>query len=162
MTNRLSRTLASSAAAVLFGAALALSATVDAQPASHYCEIAMDLAVSGRTVAQPSAIVEFGKPADITIGDDLHGWRFVVTADEPTVVRRASGIPVGIEIYELSEGKSFLRASPRLSVAPGQRADLDMPFGDDGRRAHLGLVANPRADSDVEVMRQRAGYDSQQ
>ncbi|HJU39746.1 MAG TPA: hypothetical protein VJ724_09250, partial [Tahibacter sp.] len=88
-------------------------------------------------------------------------WRFVVAADAPTIVRRATVIPIDIEIYELSEGKSFLRTSPHLSVAPGQRAELDMPFGDDVRRAHLTFVANPRADADADAMRQEAESDSQ-
>ncbi len=61
-------------------------------------------------------------------------------------------IPISMDVFELINGEAVLRASPHFAVAPGQRADLDTEFGeDDGRKAHIGLVANLRADADPEL-----------
>ena len=123
-------------------------------PAAHYCEIAMDFSVDGKRIAAPSAIVEFGKEAEVTIGDEnSHAWRFRILADEPTIVRRAGVIPVSVDLYEVAEGKEYLRASPHVNLSPGQRADLETIFADgDGRKAHIAVVANLRSDAEVQQM----------
>ena len=139
---------------MLLAAAIASVAAAQGDaPAARYCEIAMDFSLDGRAVAAPSALVEFGQTADVTIGDDLHGWRFSIVAGEPRIVRRANVIPVEIDLYELVNGEAVLRASPHFGVAPGQRADLETIFPDDGRKAHIGLVANLRSDAEVEALR---------
>ena len=122
-------------------------------PPAHYCEIAMDFSVSGKPVAAPSAIVEFGKEAEITIGNpDEHAWQFRIVADEPTVIRRAGVIPISVDLYEIAKGESVLRASPHFNAVPGQRADIQTIFGDDdGRKAQITLVANLRSDADVDA-----------
>lgn len=87
--------------------------------------------------------------------DGVNGWRFAIVADEPTVIHRVNVIPISIDVYELVNGESVLRATPHFAVAPGQRADLDTTFGeDDGRKAHIALVANLRSDGDVEALEQ--------
>jgi hypothetical protein len=66
-------------------------------------------------------------------------------------------IPVDVELYEIAEGREFMRASPHLKLVPGQRAEVDTIFGNgDGRKAHVAIVANPRTEADVEAIRQRA------
>jgi hypothetical protein len=151
-------------APMLFAAALSIFASAArAQPAdAPYCEIAMEFSVDGRQVAAPSALVKFGEAADVTIGDPAsHAWRFHVLADEPTTVRRANAIPVGVEIYEIAKGSEFRRVSPQLKLVPGQRADIDTIFGGgDGRKAHLAIVANPRTEADVEALRRTSGDES--
>jgi hypothetical protein len=141
--------------------ALATLARADAPAAARYCEVAMELSIDGRRIAAPSAIVEFGKEAEITIGDEAaHAWRFRILADEPTVVRRASVIPVSVGLYEVAEGREYLRASPDVKLAPGQRADVETIFPDgDGRSAHIAMVANPRSDAEIEALRADAGED---
>jgi hypothetical protein len=131
-----------------------------AAPDARYCEIAIDLSINGHAIAAPSAIIEYGKDAEITLSrdDGQSGWRFHVLADAPTTVRRMNVvIPVSVELYELAGGQEVLRAAPQLKVAPGQRADLETIFGDgDGRKAHIALVANPRSDADIEALRNDA------
>ena len=125
----------------------------------RYCEVAMEFSLNGKTVAAPSAIVEFGKEAEVTIGNpDEHAWQFRIFVDEPTIVHRANVIPVSVELYEIGEGKSYLRSSPHFNAVPGRRADIDTIFADgDGRRAHIALVANPRSGAEVEALRNAAG-----
>ena len=119
----------------------------------HYCEITLDLRIDGRKIASPNAIVEFGKPAEFTEEDIAghHGWQLKLVLDEPTIVRRVTGIPADIELYELVDGAPILRLSPHVVIAPGQSAQLQLPFGGgDTRGAELDLVALPRADADVQ------------
>ena len=139
-------------------AGFATIATAD-EPSARYCEVAMEFSLNGKTVAAPTAIVEFGKEAEVTIGNpDEHAWQFRIFVDEPTIVRRANVIPVSVELYEIGEGKPYLRASPHIKAVPGQRADIDTIFADgDGRRAHIALVANPRSGAEVEALRNAAG-----
>lgn len=144
----------------VLAAAIAAAATAQTgAPSLRYCEVAMDFSVNGRPVAAPSAIVEFGQQADVTIGDEMHGWRFSIVADEPKIVHRASVIPIEIDLYELANGESVLRASPHFAVAPGQRADLETIFADDSRKARIGLVANLRSEAEIEPLRN--GQDSE-
>jgi len=140
-------------AVTAFACALALPSVANAQSTPHYCEVVMDFSVNRHDIAQPRAIVELGKEAEITIGNETHGWQFRILVEEPTVVRRATVIPTNIELYELINGEAILRASPHIAVAPGQHAELDVTFGEeDGRKAHLGLSANFRTDAEVEAM----------
>jgi hypothetical protein len=136
---------------LLLAAAISIGSATNADPAAHYCEIAMDFSVNGRPIAAPSTIVEFGKEAEITLSrDGMTGWQFRILADEAAVVRRATAIPIDIAIYELVNGEPVLRATPHLRIVLGQRVDLDTTFGeDDGRKAHIALVANLRSDAEV-------------
>ncbi|HEV7490921.1 MAG TPA: hypothetical protein VGO25_08955 [Rhodanobacteraceae bacterium] len=121
----------------------------------RYCEVAFDFNVQGKPIAAQSTIVEFGQPKDITIDKpDLSGaWQFRIVVDPPTMIRRAVTIPIDIEIYEITAGQSYLRAAPHIGAVPGQHADLQMIFGDDdGRRARIGLVANPRSDAEAQAL----------
>lgn len=138
---------------------LATSTALADPPPFHYCDIAIDFAVNGRTIAAPRVIAELGQPADITLGDEMHGWRFSIVADEPKTIHRVTAIPIDIGVYELVNGQSILRASPHFGVAPGQRADFDTIFADDGRKAHIALVANPRSDADVQAMKAESDSD---
>ncbi|HJT96996.1 MAG TPA: hypothetical protein VJ696_01660 [Rhodanobacteraceae bacterium] len=135
--------------ATLAIAAFVASATAWADaPPMHYCDIAIDFSIDGRTIAAPAATVEFGNEAEITIGDpDQHAWRFRILAEQPTLVRRANVIPVSIALEEIAEGQAYARISPHFGAVPGQRAEIDavFPHGD-GRTAHLVLMATPRLD----------------
>lgn len=124
-------------------------------PAAGYCEVAIDFSIDGKRIAAPSALVAFGEEAEVTIGNpDEHAWRFRIFADAPTVVRRASVIPVSITLDEIAEGTAYPRASPTLKAVPGQRADIETIFGEgDGRHAHLAVVANPRTEDEIEALR---------
>lgn len=145
-----------------FAAAIASVAAAQTNaPTARYCEVAMDFSLNGRAVAAPSAIVEFGQQADVTVGDEMHGWRFSIVADEPRIVHRATVIPIEIGLYELVNGDAVLRSSPHFAVAPGQRADLETIFQDDSRKAHIGLIANLRSDEDVEALKQSTPPDGQ-
>jgi hypothetical protein len=133
---------------------IVVAGIANADPPTRYCQIAMDFSVNGRPVAAPSTIVEFGREAEITLSrdDGMTGWQFRIVADEPTIVHRVNVIPVRMDLFELINGQAVLRATPHFAVAPGQRADLDTQFGeDDGRKAHIGLVANLRADAGAET-----------
>ncbi len=143
----------------LAAALASLTAVADAQPVeTPYCEVAMEFSLDGRQVAAPSVLVRFGEAADVTIGDPSgHAWHFRVLADTPALVRRANVIPVGVELYEIAEGREFRRLSPQMKLLPGQRAQIDTIFGNgDGRKAHIAIVANPRTEADVEAIRQTA------
>lgn len=148
------------AASLLVTSALALFAIAlhADPPLVNYCEIAIDFSINGKHIAAPSTIVEFGREAEIVIGEpDEHAWRFRILADAPTVVHRANVIPVSIELEEIAEGNTYPRASPALKAVPGQRADIETIFGDgDGRHAHLVVVANLRSDAEVEALRHGA------
>ena len=125
----------------------------------RYCEIAFDFSVNGKPIASSSTLVEFGQPADVTIDKpDLTGsWQFHIVADPPTMIRRATAIPIDIEIYEITAGHSYLRAAPHFGAVPGQHADLQMIFGDDdGRNARIGLVASPRSDAQAQALMESA------
>ncbi|MET0231901.1 MAG: hypothetical protein ABW186_13290, partial [Rhodanobacteraceae bacterium] len=142
----------------ILAAALSFASAAHAQPAeTPYCEVAMEFSLDGKQVAAPSVLVRFGEAADVTIGDPAeHAWHFRVLADAPAVVRRANVIPVGVELYEIAEGREFRRLSPQLKLVPGQRADIDTMFGNgDGRKAHVAIVANPRTEADVEAVKAR-------
>lgn len=145
----------------LAASALALLAvTVHADPpAAGYCEVAIDFSLDGKHIAAPSAIVAFGKEAEVTIGDpDQHAWRLRILADAPAVVHRVNVIPVSIALDEIAKGEAYAKASPELGAVPGQRADIETIFGNgDGRRAHLTVVANPRSDAEVEALRRPSG-----
>ena len=148
-------------AAVGIGAVALFAATTSiAQDVPRYCEVALEFSLDGRTIGTPSALVEFGQQADVTIGDEMHGWHFSIVADEPKIVRRVNAIPIEIDLYEVLRGEQILRASPHFAVAPGQRADLDTIFASDGREAHVGLVANLKSDVDVQAMRHDGGSDA--
>ena len=145
---------------LLAAALVSFAAIVHAQPAdTPYCEVAMEFSLDGKQIAAPSMLVRFGEAADITVGDPTgHAWHFRVLADAPALVRRANVIPVGVELYEIAEGREFQRLSPQMKLVPGQRAEIDTIFGNgDGRRAHVAIVANPRTEADVEAMRQSSG-----
>jgi hypothetical protein len=145
----------------LAGALVATAAGADPPPL-HYCEVAIDFSINGKPVAAPSALVEFGQEAALTIGNpDEHAWRFRILAEAPTVVRRASVIPVSIALDEIAEGAAYLRSSPELGAVPGQRTDIETVLGNgDGRRLHFAVVANPRSDAEVDALRS-AGSDTQ-
>jgi hypothetical protein len=137
---------------------LALAATAGAQQ-PRYCEVAFTVAINGKPVAAPSLVVEYGTPADVTIEkpDRTGSWQFHVTVDPPTMIRRATTIPVDIAITELTAGESYLRAEPQIGTVPGQRATIETIFGnDDGRKATIQLVATPRSDAEVEAIKQAA------
>jgi hypothetical protein len=128
----------------------------------RYCEVAFTFAIDGRQIAAPSVVVEYGTPADITIEkpDRTGGWQFHVAVDPPTVVRRATTIPVAIGITEVTAGQSYLRAEPHVGTVPGRPATIETIFGnDDGRKATIALVANPKSDAEVEAMKQSAESD---
>ena len=121
----------------------------------RYCEIAFEFSIEGKALAAPSTIVEFGQPADIVIDKpDMTGsWQFHIVADAPTLIHRVTTIPIEIEISEITAGQTYLRAAPHIGAVPGQRADIQMIFGDDdGRSARIGLVANPRSDADAQAL----------
>jgi len=138
----------------------AMAARAD-PPTLRYCEIAIDFSLDGKRIAAPSAIVEFGQEAEVTIGDpDGHAWRFRILADAPTVDHRVTIIPVGIALDEIAKNNAYPKAAPQLKAVPGQRADIETIFGNgDGRRAHLVVVANPRSDADIEALRANGGND---
>lgn len=122
---------------------------------AHYCEVAFEFSVEGKALAAPSTIVEFGQPADIVIDKpDMTGsWQFHIVADAPTLMHRVTTIPIEIEISEITAGQTVLRAAPHISAVPGQRADLQMIFGDDdGRSARIALVASPRSDAQAQAL----------
>lgn len=140
-------------AAVIFSVAFALGVAHSDQP--RYCEVALEFSVEGKLLGAPSTLVEFGQPADVVIDKpDLTGaWQFHIVADAPTLVHRVTTIPIEIEISEITAGQTVLRAAPHIGAVPGQRADLQMIFGDDdGRSARIGLVANPRSDADAQTL----------
>ena len=143
-------------AAILGLAAACTVATSIAQEAPRYCEVALTFSLEGHEIASPTALVEFGQPADITVGDATHGWHFSIAADAPKTIHRVNTIPIEIDLYEVLRGQQVLRASPHLGVAPGQRADVDTIFADDGRSAHIGLVANVRSEAEIEAIKQRS------
>ena len=96
--------------------------------------------------------VDFGEAANLAIDkpDQTGSWQLHITADAPTLIRRVTTIPINIEIYEITAGQSYLRASPHIGAVPGQVADLEMIFGnDDGRNARIRVVANVVARSEV-------------
>lgn len=129
-------------------------ATASAQNV-RYCEVAFEFSVEGKPLAAPSTVVEFGQPADIVIDKpDLTGaWQFHIVVDAPTLIHRVTTIPIEIEISEITAGQTVLRAAPHFGAVPGQRADLQMIFGDDdGRSARIALVANPRSDVEAQVL----------
>jgi hypothetical protein len=143
---------------LLAASLVSLVSAAKAQPAdTPYCEVAMQFSLDGKAIAAPSVLVRFGEPADVTVGNPAeHAWRFHVLAGAPAVVRRANVIPVGVELYEVAEGREFARLTPQMKLVPGQRADIDTIFGNgDGRKAHIAIVANPRTEADVETMRRR-------
>jgi hypothetical protein len=144
---------------ILAAALVSLASAAHAQPADiPYCEVAMEFSLDGKAVAAPSVLVRFGEPADVTIGNPAeHAWHFRVLADAPAVVRRANVIPVGVELYEVAEGREYARLTPQMKLVPGQRAEIDTIFGNgDGRKAHIAIVANPRTEADVEAIRSRS------
>jgi hypothetical protein len=120
----------------------AASAQTPIDPNARYCDVSMDVRVNGRTVASPDAIVEFGKEAEVTIRDTNHphGWQVRFVVDEPTLIRRALAMPTNIQLFELADDRSFLRAEPHLSVVPGQPANLEMAL-EDGRKVSLTVTA---------------------
>ena len=139
---------------LLLAGLFAIGGIANADSALRYCQIAMEFSVNGRPVAAPATVVEFGKEAEMTLSrdDGMSGWQFRIVADEPTIVHRVNVIPINMDLFELVNGQAVLRASPHFAVAPGQRADLDTQFGeDDGRKAHIALVANLRADAGAET-----------
>jgi hypothetical protein len=145
---------------LLAGVLVVLAPAARADPPSlHYCEISIDFSLNGKRVGAPSAIVEFGQEAEVTIGDpDGHAWRFRILADAPALDHRVTVIPVGIALDEIVKGDAYTKASPQLKAVPGQRADIETIFGNgDGRHAHLAVVANPRSDADIEALRANAG-----
>jgi hypothetical protein len=151
-------------APVLVASALAIFATtLHADPPARYCEVAIDFSIEGKHVAAPSAIVAFGEEAEVTIGDpDEHAWRFRILVDAPAIVHRVNVMPVSIALDEIAKGEAYTKASPSLKAVPGQRADIETIFGnDDGRHAHLAVVANPRSDAEVEALRSGADSDTQ-
>jgi hypothetical protein len=147
---------------LLAGALVVLATAARADPPSlHYCEISIDFSLDGKRVGAPSAIVEFGQEAEVTIGDpDKHAWRFRILADEPAVVHRVNVIPVSIALEEIAKGDAYPKASPELRAVPGQRADIETIFGNgDGRHAQFAVVATPRTDADIEALRENAAND---
>lgn len=121
----------------------------------RYCEVAFEFSVQGKLLAAPSTLVEFGQPADVVIDKpDLTGaWQFHIIADAPTLTHRVTTIPIEIEISEITAGQTVVRAAPHIGAVPGQRADLQMIFGeDDGRSARIGLVATPRSDAEAQAL----------
>ena len=108
---------------------LALAILVAAHASAQqprYIEVAFTFAINGKPVAAPSLVVEYGTPADVTIEkpDRTGSWQFHVTVDPPTMIRRATTIPVDIAIVELTAGQSYLRAEPQIGTVPGQRATI--------------------------------------
>jgi hypothetical protein len=135
---------------------LAISPVASAQtpidPNARYCDVSMDVRVNGRTVASPDAIVEFGKEAEVTIRDTNHphGWQIRFVVDEPTLIRRALAMPTNIQLFELADDRSFLRAEPHLSVVPGQPANLEMAL-EDGRKVSLTVTASVLTGAQVQA-----------
>lgn len=144
---------------------LALGTVASAQtpidPDARYCDVSMDVRVNGRTVASPDAIVEFGKEAEVTIRDTNHphGWQIRFVVDEPTLIRRALAIPTNIQLFELADDRSFLRAEPHLSVVPGQPANLEMAL-EDGRKVSLTVTASVLTGAQVQAHLDAAGESS--
>jgi hypothetical protein len=128
------------------------SAQTPIDPNARYCDVSMDVRVNGRTVASPDAIVEFGKEAEVTIRDTNHphGWQIRFVVDEPTLIRRALAMPTNIQLFELADDRSFLRAEPHLSVVPGQPANLEMAL-EDGRKVSLTVTASVLTGAQVQA-----------
>jgi hypothetical protein len=125
---------------------------------ARYCEVTIDFKVNGHAVASPNTIVEFGKEAEVTIRDanGVHGWQIAFVVDEQSLVRRAVVMPTRIQLFELANDQSFLRAEPHLNLVPGQRANLEMAF-DDGRKASLSVLAEMRTAAEVKASLEAAG-----
>ncbi|MGH8173341.1 MAG: hypothetical protein ACREPX_09340 [Rhodanobacteraceae bacterium] len=111
-------------------------------PNARYCDVSMEVRINGRAVVSPDAIVEFGKEAEITIRDanQPHGWQLKFVVDEPTTIRRATAMPVRIQLFELADDRSFLRAEPHMNLVAGQPASLEMAL-EDGRKVSLSVTA---------------------
>lgn len=128
----------------LIGLAVVLSASGETSidPNGRYCDLSMDVRINGRSIASNDAIVEFGKEAEFTIRDanHPHGWQVRFVVDEPTTIRRAFAMPTSVQLYEIADERSFLRAEPHLNVVPGQPAELEMAL-EDGRRIGLTVTA---------------------
>jgi len=124
----------------------------------HYCEVTIDFKVNGHAIASPNTIVEFGKEAEVTIRDanGIHGWQIAFVVDEQSLVRRAMVMPMRVQLLELANDKSFLRAEPHLNLVPGQRANLEIAF-DDGRKASLSVLAEIRSAAEVKAHLDAAG-----
>ena len=132
------------------GALFAFATTAWADP--RVCAVQIEFSVQGRPVLAQELTLEFGEAANLVIDkpDQTGAWQVRVTADEPMLIRRVTTIPIDIEIYEITAGQSYLRASPHVGAVPGQLADLEMIFGnDDGRKARIRVVANVVARSEV-------------
>lgn len=131
-------------------------------PNARYCEVAMDVRVNDRVVASPNAIVEFGKEAEVTIhdpGNNPHGWQIRFVVDEPSLVRRALVMPSRIQLFELADDRSFLRAEPHLNIVPGQPANLEMAL-DDGRKVSLNVTGVIRSGAEIQAHFDAAGEPS--
>jgi hypothetical protein len=132
------------------GALFAFATTAWADP--RVCAAQIEFSVQDRSVLAQELTLEFGEATNLVIDkpDQTGAWQLRITADAPTLIRRVTTIPIDIEIYEITAGQSYLRASPHVGAVPGQLADLEMIFGnDDGRKARIRVVANVVARSEV-------------
>ena len=132
------------------GALFAFATTAWADPRA--CAVQIEFSVQDRPVLAQQLTVDFGEAANLVIDkpDQTGSWQLRIAADAPTLIRRVTTIPIDIEIYEITAGRSYLRASPHVGAVPGQIADLEMIFGnDDGRKARIRVVANVVARSEA-------------
>ena len=132
------------------GALFAFATTAWADP--RVCAAQIEFSVQDRPVLAQELTLEFGEATNLVIDkpDQTGAWQLRITADAPTLIRRVTTIPIDIEIYEITAGQSYLRASPHVGAVPGQLADLEMIFGnDDGRKARIRVVANVVARSEA-------------
>ncbi|HWX66660.1 MAG TPA: hypothetical protein VNZ27_09580 [Rhodanobacter sp.] len=123
---------------IVVGALLLFSSLNAAAAEQRYYKVAATVAVDGREIMHPSAIVEASHPARIEIGDtSANSYRveFTVTPGEGAHSNDQANIEVSF--FTKVMGNWTLRSQPSLVVWTGQEASVESPY-------HEGTVS-PRA-----------------
>jgi len=128
--------------------------------APRYYSAQFDFEVDGAPIASPSALVEFGQEAEISVGskDGLHGWALKFTVDDPFVAAGgATAVQARIRLLETEGGQQRLLAEPQVALQVGERGEMEFPL-DRGRRAKLGLRIQVQSDTDLVLNHDAAGH----
>jgi len=128
--------------------------------APRYYSAQFDFEVDGAPIASPSALVEFGQEAEISVGskDGLHGWALKFTVDAPLFTADGTtAVQARIRLFETEGGRQQLRAEPQMALQVGERGEMEFPL-DHSRRAKLGLKIRVKSNTDLVLNHDAAGH----
>jgi hypothetical protein len=101
-----------------------------------YYSVAVKLAVDGRVIMTPKAVVLSGRMAQVELLGATEAYRLQIVVS-PAIDHASDRAQVNLDLLDKSAGNWVLRTAPTLVVKLGQTASMQMPYDNAENAPHV-------------------------